>query len=232
MAVDESLLDDAARQRRPWLRFYRWREPTLSLGYFQSYADRQRHPASGGCPAVRRASGGGAILHDREVTYSLAVPEGHPLAADRLRTYRAIHEALVETLARWGIEAHLVAQANRAKEGKPAFLCFQRRSEGDVLVGGDKVAGSAQRRCRGAILQHGSVLLGRSLHAPELPGLEELANRLIIPNAEEFISDWLASLGARLAITWEKGEMSRSQCRGAAALAEGKYSAAGWTKNR
>ncbi len=68
MAVDEALLEDAALERRCWLRFYRWQEPTLSLGYFQSYADRRQHPASSGCPAVRRTSGGGAILHDAEVT--------------------------------------------------------------------------------------------------------------------------------------------------------------------
>src|SRR3569833_2236254 len=76
MAIDE-LLADAAR---PVLRFYAWRPATLSLGYFQAYADRHAHAASLGCPVVRRSSGGGAIVHDHEITYSLVVPVGHPWA--------------------------------------------------------------------------------------------------------------------------------------------------------
>ena len=206
MAVDEALLEAAAAEGQSTLRFYRWAEPTLSLGYFQTYGDHFQHEASRGCAVVRRPSGGGAILHDRELTYSLAVPERHPLAATRLRTYRAVHQALIAALGRWGIEAGMLtcSEASPARTatssprsgracppltmaeataGKPArftaeiaeagrdfarepFLCFQRRSPGDVLVGGVKVAGSAQRRCRGAVLQHGSLLLARSPAAP------------------------------------------------------------------
>src|SRR5688500_20216584 len=80
MAVDEALLESAALENRCTLRFYRWSEPTLSLGYFQRYEDRRQHAASLSCACVRRASGGGAILHDHELTYSLAVPPTHPLA--------------------------------------------------------------------------------------------------------------------------------------------------------
>ena len=80
MAVDEVLLEWSAEQGGCCWRLYRWQEPTLSLGYFQPYDERRRHPASRDCPAVRRLSGGGAILHDAELTYSLVVPSGHPLA--------------------------------------------------------------------------------------------------------------------------------------------------------
>src|SRR5438445_617792 len=69
MAVDEALLEDAARSGRPTLRFYGWAEPTLSLGYFQPYAQRASHPPSSRCAVVRRPTGGGAILHDAELTY-------------------------------------------------------------------------------------------------------------------------------------------------------------------
>ncbi len=110
MAVDEALLE-AAAEGQSTLRFYRWAEPTLSLGYFQTYGDRFQHEASRGCAVVRRPSGGGAILHDRELTYSLAVPEAHPVAATRLRTYRAVHEALIAALGRWGIEAGMLTCA-------------------------------------------------------------------------------------------------------------------------
>src|SRR4051794_22517252 len=80
MALDEALLIDAETSGVASLRFYSWREPTLSLGYFQRHTDRAGHAASAGCLLVRRASGGGAILHDRELTYSIALPQAHPLA--------------------------------------------------------------------------------------------------------------------------------------------------------
>ena len=130
---------------------------------------------------VRRASGGGAILHDVELTYSFAVPASHPLALGRLRFYAAVHQALIEALTDWDIESHIFAPEPAEKESdrQQPFLCFQRRSPGDVLIGETKVAGSAQRRCRGAVLQHGSVLLGRSAAAPELPGLRDLTGKSI-----------------------------------------------------
>src|SRR3954464_5256758 len=77
MALDEALLHRAETDGMATLRFYGWREPTLSLGYFQQHADRALHPASENCTLIRRASGGGAILHDRELTYSIALPKSH-----------------------------------------------------------------------------------------------------------------------------------------------------------
>ena len=74
MALDEALLESAGDDPMATLRFYRWSEPTLSLGYFQRSAERAAHIASRDCPLVRRASGGGAILHDAELTYSLTIP--------------------------------------------------------------------------------------------------------------------------------------------------------------
>src|SRR5437868_3979467 len=74
MAVDEALLETAANTNQATLRLYQWRQPTLSLGYFQLAADRAQHAASAACLLIRRPSGGGAILHDRELTYSIALP--------------------------------------------------------------------------------------------------------------------------------------------------------------
>jgi lipoate-protein ligase A len=240
MAVDEALLETAVTEGQSTLRFYRWAEPTLSLGYFQTYGDRLQHEASRGCPVVRRPSGGGAILHDRELTYSLAVPERHPLAANRLRTYRAVHHALIAALGRWGIEAGMLTCSTAAPGcagagGTPApqrepFLCFQRRSPGDVLVGCVKVAGSAQRRCRGAVLQHGSLLFARSTAAPELDGLKELTGKAL--DAEEFIEAWLEELGSVLAVAWRREDFAEGPRRRAASLLAEKYSAAAWTENR
>lgn len=100
MAMDEALLSLAAvGQLGPTLRFYGWSPATLSLGYFQRRADRAQHAPSAGCAMVRRASGGGAILHDRELTYSLVLPAGHSLAAQPKPLYRAVHQSLVDLLA-------------------------------------------------------------------------------------------------------------------------------------
>jgi len=241
MAVDEALLESATDGQCA-LRFYRWEEPTLSLGYFQEYADRQRHPASEHCPVVRRTSGGGAILHDIELTYSIAVPSSHPLAINRLKFYQTVHAALIATLAQWGIEATMFVSPDRtlaedtpsAPLPRPAdrqpFLCFERRSPGDVLVGGVKVAGSAQRRCRGAVLQHGSVLLAQSAAAPELKGLKELTATTV--TAEELIQGWLAKLAESLAITWRSGGLSDRDLRRGIAMATEKHTSACWIKSR
>jgi lipoate-protein ligase A len=230
MAVDETLLETAAADGQCTLRLYRWQEPTLSLGYFQAYADRWQHAASGRAAVVRRASGGGAILHDRELTYSLAIPSQHPLAARRLECYRAVHQALVEVLAEWGIEATMAAQPEQSAATREPFLCFQRRSPGDVLVAGAKIAGSAQRRCRGAVLQHGSVLLARSAAAPELGGLEELSGQTVPP--ERLIEAWLERLAGVLSATWQSGQLSDAERRRANEICAEKYASPVWTENR
>ena len=174
MALDETLLESAADRGESSLRFYRWSRPTLSLGYFQPYDDRLRHEPSRNCSAVRRPSGGGAILHDREITYSLAVPPGNRLAAKHLTLYETVHAALIRALAGFAVDAQLSPGRPGNSGEKEPFLCFQRRCAGDVLLSDVKIAGSAQRRRRGAVLQHGSVLLARSAAAPELPGIAEL----------------------------------------------------------
>jgi lipoate-protein ligase A len=185
-------------------------------------------------------------MHDLELTHSLAIPARHPLAVDRLGCYRAIHLALIETLAQWGIEAKMFAPCSTAAPGcvvpgaqpraavpraqREPFLCFQRRSPGDVLVGEAKVAGSAQRRCRGAVLQHGSVLLAQSTAAPELAGLKELTAQAIQP--EQLVEAWLARLAEALSATWQTGRLSDEQRHLADALVAEKYASPVWTESR
>ncbi|HEX3998100.1 MAG TPA: lipoate--protein ligase family protein [Pirellulales bacterium] len=199
MALDEALLEAADIDGLATLRFYGWRKPTLSLGYFQRAAERSVHVASRDCPLVRRASGGGAILHDAELTYSLALPTADRLAAAARGLHDSVHAALVEALAAMGIDVRIGA-GSPAKQNEP-FLCFQRHGAGDVLLGDAKIAGSAQRRHRGAILQHGSVLLARSRYAPELPGLAELTGRRLDPL--ELATVFRNRLGERLNLEWE-----------------------------
>ena len=252
MAVDEALLETAAADGQGTLRLYRWQEPTLSLGYFQAYGDRWQHAESSAAAVVRRPSGGGAILHDLEVTYSLAIPSRHPLAARRLECYEAVHLALIEVLVQWGIQATMFAPCSTTAPGcdpaaqpraavlhadaavphpqREPFLCFQRRAPGDVLVAGSKIAGSAQRRSRGAVLQHGSVLLARSAAAPQLAGLEERAGQAIPP--DRLIAAWLIRLAAVLSATWQNVPLSDAEHKRAATLSADKYAAAVWTENR
>src|SRR5688500_7762020 len=106
MALDEALLHRAAEGAPAVLRFYEWQEPTLSLGYFQRYADWVCHSASAGCAVVRRATGGGAILHDRELTYSCVLPPGHSLGRHAADLYNAIHDSIVAVLAEHGLTAN------------------------------------------------------------------------------------------------------------------------------
>ena len=204
MAVDEALLETAAASGLTTLRFYEWSEPTLSLGYFQSAADRQRHAASRHCPLVRRSSGGGAIVHDRELTYSLALAQRDTRSAAASELLDLFHETLVETLAQFGVTSALYRPPTGACDSRSAedaasepFLCFQRRTCGDLICGHAKIAGSAQRRRRGAVLQHGSVLLAASRYAPELPGIADIHGTPPVP--AEFTDRWIISLTARFA---------------------------------
>lgn len=228
MAVDEVLLARAAEQGDWTLRLYGWREATVSLGYFQQLAERDGHAPSRQCPLVRRASGGGAIVHDREITYSLAAPVGRAPDASR-RLYRHVHEALVDVLAHLGVSARL-CEAAPPQHGCEPFLCFQRHTAGDLLLDDAKIAGSAQRRRLDAVLQHGSLLLGTSPAAPELPGVESLSG-LQLPTAEwsPLLS---AAISSNLTLRTMPSELTLSEHQRAVRVAESKYAQADWNHRK
>jgi lipoate-protein ligase A len=233
MAIDEALLESAGRDDGWTLRFYGWSEPTLSLGYFQSIESRRSHAASGPCPVVRRQSGGGAIVHDMELTYALVAPIGHALARDSQRLYRAVHGAFVQALEAVGITARMydpAADAVRMPDAEEPFLCFERRAAGDLVVGGAKIGGSAQRRRLGAVLQHGSVLIARSNSAPELPGIEELGRQR--RSWEEWRTLFSDALLRALELTPRLASPGESLLQAAALLAKSKYGAVSWNERR
>lgn len=176
MAVDEALLEESLKSGTIFLRLYRWSEATVSLGYFQRPDDQQLDPRLAHLPTVRRLSGGGAILHHHELTYSCCLPPKHPLARQPSQLYEQIHAAIIAALSEQGIE---IARRGRTASGpNEPFLCFLREAAPDLVVRGHKVLGSAQRRRRGAVLQHGSLLLRASEHTPEILGLCDLARHL------------------------------------------------------
>jgi lipoate-protein ligase A len=199
MAVDEALLEAARLSRLTALRFYRWSEPTLSLGYFQKQLPDVLPDDLLRLPRIRRLSGGGAILHHHEWTYSCALPPLHPLASEPLKLYELVHEKIIECLSGQGIPAALRGTPTSENSHEP-FLCFGREDPRDIVLGPHKILGSAQRRRRGAVLQHGSLLVKRSPFAPSYPGLCDLTGQEIP------ISDWIPNLAKRMAQMLSDGE--------------------------
>lgn len=227
MAVDEVLLA-AAQHGQTTLRFYQWSPATLSLGYFQAAGDRQLHEASRACPLVRRTTGGGAILHDRELTYSICLPCRERFSAFAESVYDAFHDSLVELLAEKGIRARRCEQSDPSRESN--FLCFERRARGDVLVDSWKIAGSAQRRHGGALLQHGSLLLTASNFASHLPGLTDLSGQAL--TSEKMAAEWGPRVAGKLGLAFSAGTLSTAEAALARETETSRYSTEGWNRRR
>ncbi|MEY2564189.1 MAG: lipoyl(octanoyl) transferase [Verrucomicrobiota bacterium] len=154
MAMDEALLEIASS---PVLRFYRWRSPALSFGYFGSFADVGEQRANR--EIVRRWTGGGVVPHGDDLTYSVVIPAGHAFfARSSLQIYSELHDAIRRALNTNGVEATLA----RAVAPKISEHCFSNAVRADVLSGGRKIAGAAHRRTRAGLLHQGSI---------QLPGL-------------------------------------------------------------
>ena len=176
MAIDEAIMI-AHREGLvpPTIRFYQWSPPAVSLGYFQDLkkeidVDVCRNL---GIDIVRRSTGGKAVLHDKELTYSFIIKENHPLVNDSiLETYKKISGGIIRGLSYLGIKAELVPlreklkstpSGNEAKSKIPhsdiKSICFSVPSQYEVQVMGKKIVGSAQVRKREIVLQHGSLLI-------------------------------------------------------------------------
>ena len=184
MAIDEALLQNAQPDWPVVLRIYRWERPTLSLGHFQRIEDRIQHPLLSELPWVRRKTGGGAIVHDQELTYSVLIPtrDHTPAKGHSEPLYREIHSAFVETFRSVGWNAELsescTCSTSERRNTEP-FMCFSRRSPVDIIIGDDKILGSAQRRSATGLLQHGSFLLRRSQSMPGLNGLLDTRKKAV-----------------------------------------------------
>lgn len=169
MAVDHALAASVP-DGRGWVRFYRWSRPTVSLGRHEPGRGRwdPGRLAEAGVDLVRRPTGGRAVLHHRELTYSVVV---RGWGAGSMRAlYGAVNRALVVGLRSLGVPAELAPRTGRA-DPPDAGPCFERPAEGEVVVGGRKLVGSAQVRLEGRLLQHGSLLVGDDQHRlPELVG--------------------------------------------------------------
>ncbi len=156
MRVDAALLASAQQGGAPTLRLYTWNRPCLSLGYVQD-CSRERSAACqrAGVDIVRRVTGGGAVLHGGDLTYTIAAPET-ALPAGLIASYALVERVLRAVLAELGVRCD-VSFPRTARNR--AFDCFSDRSHDALCVHGRKLCGSAQRRCGGGVLQHGSLRL-------------------------------------------------------------------------
>jgi lipoate-protein ligase A len=233
MAADETLLESAVRGVAS-LRFYGWSSPTLSLGYFQPERSRLEDPRLAALPFVRRASGGDALIHHHEVTYALALPAGRPWQSRNAWPQR-MHRIIAAALEGFGIPANLHPFSRDAKSSERSapftgIRCFQHFTPGDVLVNGAKVVGSAQRRQRGSILQHGGILLRASPYAPMLPGIAELTGRSL--TAEEVCASVRHCFAQDTGWGIEAGDWTTVELARIEELAERKYSQDTWNRKR
>lgn len=245
MAVDEALME-SARAGVVTLRFYRWRPGTLSFG--RNQAARGRYDAaearSRGIGIVRRPTGGRAVYHHRELTYSVTAPTD---AWGSLRdAYCRINRALADGLRKLGADVRCAAAGSRntAPPRPSARACFRDPLPGEVVAGGRKLVGSAQWRDRGALLQHGSLLLvndqqvtedllitpppTRDAHAGAIALCEVLDAAPPLADLEACIA---RSFEQEFALRLEPGTLTPAEKRRAARL-EARFADTGWTWRR
>jgi lipoyl(octanoyl) transferase len=247
MALDQTLFEAVSQGRSgPVLRLYRWRRPTVSLGYFQ---DGRRTLNLAACAAdgldiVRRITGGRTVLHHQEITYAVIAPEGHPLfSGGILDDYRIIASVLQETIVSFGIPATLQPRPTKKTSNTGHQACFFAPSSYELICSGVKMAGSAQKRDGRAFLQHGSLpiemdlkLLARIFSASsqsggDLAGHVGWLNRwLEEPVALDCLETRLAEIFARQwSIIPQVGEPTAEEWHRAAELVAERYDNEQWT---
>jgi lipoate-protein ligase A len=152
MAMDETLLENAATLGVPVLRSYGWVEPAATFGYSQHYAQVAAWTPLR--PLIRRPTGGGLVPHDADWTYSIAFPPSHPCYRMKaVESYRWVHEWLQRALSQLGVASQLAPTPVKAAPGQ----CFAGAERWDLLLNGVKIAGAAQRRTRSGLLVQGSI---------------------------------------------------------------------------
>jgi lipoate-protein ligase A len=250
MAVDEAILEAVATgDSLPSLRFYAWQPPCLSVGYAQAARDEVNLDAcrARGIDLVRRPTGGRAILHTNELTYSVIVPQNDPrVTGGIIESYRRLCQGLLAGLRLLGLD---VVQAGRKPLGTEALsaACFDAPSDYEITVGGRKLIGSAQARRRGVVLQHGSLPLEgdvtRIVDVLNLPDDEREAFRTALLARATTLEDALGraisfdaiahalarGFARSLNLELVPGELSPGERVRAEMLRAEKYAVDGWT---
>jgi lipoate-protein ligase A len=241
MALDEALFEGVREGGGPVLRFYTWEPANLSLGRFQHPAAGLT-PAAAGVPRVRRLTGGGAIWHADELTYSLACTQDDLGTAGVKASFERLCGFLLDTWKALGWEARF------AKDGPPAAdlgrfspACFAGKEEYDILVGGRKLGGNAQRRDRRTIFQHGSVpvrLDHQALDHLFAPGFRPLAGETTdldscgwTSGPQALVPRLVTAFEARMGAELREDVPSEAEIARAGRLAGDRYGNREWTEN-
>jgi lipoyl(octanoyl) transferase len=251
MAVDEAILEHIGRGASiPTLRLYAWTPACLSLGHAQPFADvdmnrlKQR-----GWEVVRRATGGRAILHTDELTYSVIAPSNEPrVEGSILESYNRLAQALLLAVKNLKIPVEM-KEGKTTEAATPNPVCFEVPSTYEITVNGKKLIGSAQARKKEGVLQHGSLpLIGdltricQALVFETEAGREAASKRLLerattVESALGYEVSWenaaqafSHAFEAQLELSFEVAELSQSESRRAEELVQEKYAHAAWTQ--
>lgn len=251
MAVDESILEHIGRGASlPTLRLYAWAPACLSLGHAQPFADvDMARLKSRGWEVVRRATGGRAILHTDELTYSVIAPNDEPrVEGSVLESYNRLAGALLRAVK--SLEIPVEMKEGKANEnGTLNPVCFEVPSTYEITVNGKKLIGSAQARKKEGVLQHGSLPLSgdltritQALRFENESARENAAKRLLerattVESAlgrevgwETAAQAFVEAFEAQLGLRFERGELSESESRRADELVREKYDHPSWTE--
>lgn len=251
MAVDESILEHIGRGASlPTLRLYAWTPACLSLGHAQPFADVDvPRLKSRGWEVVRRATGGRAILHTDELTYSVIAPADEPrVEGSVLESYNRLAGALLRAVQ--SLEIPVEMKEGKANEsGTPNPVCFEVPSTYEITVDGKKLIGSAQARKKEGVLQHGSLPLTgdlaricQALVFEDESARETAAKRLLerattVESAlgrevgwESAAQAFVEAFEAQLGLSFERGELSESESRRTEELVREKYDHPSWTE--
>lgn len=252
MAVDESVLEHIYRgEVKPTLRLYSWNPPCLSLGHAQSFkdVDMERLHAQG-WEVVRRLTGGRAILHTDELTYSVTGSAEEPvLAGGILESYNRLAQALLHAVQSLSVPVEMKEHEDGHTQQNLNPVCFEVPSTYEITVNGKKLIGSAQARKKEGVLQHGSLPLTGDLtricdalvfenEAARQDAKERLLARAttvesvlgVAPSWESAAQAFVEGFEAKLGIQFERGELSRSEIQRAEELVKEKYGHASWTE--
>lgn len=210
MGLDEALLEGGGPT--PTLRFYTWSPDTLSLGYFQRLADVPGAERAGAI--VRRITGGGAIHHVNELTFSVTAPLDHPVYRGPIAdSYVRIHDAIRAALSAVGVESELRGTSALESDRADTGMCFHSSTPLDIVWGEKKGVGSAQRRRNGRVLHHGSIKIASSPLEGSIATVRERAHGV---TAVELARVLRRVLAERFQIAFEVGvpdELERMRAR-------------------
>ena len=253
MAVDEAILEHAQAGRGdslPTLRLYAWEPACLSLGHTQPFSDVDTaRLKEHGWEVVRRATGGRAILHTDELTYSVTGSAAEPiLAGGVLESYNRLAQALLLAVKELGLPVE-IKEGRANNNSTPNPVCFEVPSTYEITVNGKKLIGSAQARKKEGVLQHGSLPLTGDLTricqaltfeneaARATAAKRLLAKATTIGSAlgravtwESAAQSFVHAFETQLGICFEKGELSESELRRAEELVKEKYGHPSWTE--